>query len=161
MGGIIMNETQTCCFTGHRNIPAEKYPEIQRALMFKVIELIHEGIRYFYSGGALGFDTMAALTVLNLKKRFPYIQLILILPYKDQEKGRSEENKNIYDRILSKADKVVYMSEHYYKGCMHARNRSLVDKSGVCVYYLTSAEGGAAYTVNYAKQKCLQIIRIP
>jgi len=57
--------------TGPKNIPAEKHPEIQRALMFKIIEIIGDGVRHFCVSGNFDFDIMAALTVLNLKERFP------------------------------------------------------------------------------------------
>ena len=43
---------------------------------------------------------------------------------------------------------------------MQKRNRYLVDHSGTCVCYLTSAKGGTAYTVNYTKQKGLRIIHL-
>lgn len=59
---------RTCCFTGHRKIPPEQYGEIARRLKEAVIELINEGYCYFGAGGALGFDTLAAQTVLNLKR---------------------------------------------------------------------------------------------
>ena len=52
---------KSCCFTGHRNIPAAEYAEIQKSLESELIQLIHQGTRYFGTGGALGFDTMAAL----------------------------------------------------------------------------------------------------
>ena len=41
---------------------------------------------------------------------------------------------------------------------MYKRNRHLVDNSGICVCYLTKDKGGTAYTVEYEKQKGLQII---
>jgi len=47
------------CFTKHRPIPAEKYPEVQRSLTFQVIRLINRNVRYFYVGGHLGFDMKA------------------------------------------------------------------------------------------------------
>ena len=155
-----MIKTQTCCFTGHRNIPTEKYPEIQRALMFQVIELIHDGIRCFYAGGALGFDMMAALTVLNLKKHFPPIRFILVLPCKNQTRGWCEENKKIYNHILIEADEVIYTSEKYYSGCMHRRNRDMVELSGVCVCYMNDPESGTTYTASHARQKGLKVMNL-
>ena len=44
---------------------------------------------------------------------------------------------------------------------MHKRNRHLANNSSVCVCYLTEESGGTFYTVNYAKQKGLEIINIP
>ncbi len=77
---------QTCCFTGHRIIPYERSKEIYIALKQAIILSIEEGYKYFGVGGALGFDMMAAQTILKLKSKYPQIKLILILPCKDQAK---------------------------------------------------------------------------
>ena len=151
---------QTCCFTGHRNIPESQKKSLQKRLESELIQLIHQGTRYFGTGGALGFDTMVALSVLKLRENFPHIRLILVLPCKDQTKGWSEKDIKIYNQILQNADKVVYTSKYYYKGCMQKRNRHLIDNSQICICYLTDSKGGTAYTVDYAKQKRLQIINL-
>ena len=65
-----------------------------------------------------------------------------------------------YERIKALADKVVYTSQEYTKGCMHKRNRHLVDHSSVCVCYLTKKDGGTAYTVDYAERQGLEVINL-
>ena len=65
-----------------------------------------------------------------------------------------------YEWIKSKADKVVYTSEHYYNGCMQKRNRHLVDQSGLCICYYTGQKGGTEYTVDYARKKEIKMIRL-
>ena len=70
---------QTCCFTGHRKIPPEQYERIAQRLKAEITALIHRGVVYFEAGGALGFDTMAARAVLELKKDYPLIKLILVV----------------------------------------------------------------------------------
>lgn len=55
---------------------------------------------------------------------------------------------------------MVYTAQQYTKGCMHKRNRHLVDNSSVCVCYLNRESGGTAYTVNYAKKNGLEIINL-
>ena len=54
---------KTCCFTGHRDIPARVLPLLSAELEQAVLGLASEGVRYFGTGGALGFDTLAAETV--------------------------------------------------------------------------------------------------
>lgn len=151
---------KTCCFTGHRDIPAEQRREVFRKTEIAVESLIKRGYLYFGAGGALGFDTIAALVVLKLKKRYPDIKLILVLPCRTQTNGWRDEDVALYEDIKRRADKVVYTSEKYTRGCMHKRNRHLADNSSVCVCYLTKESGGTFYTVNYAKQKGLKIIDI-
>lgn len=141
---------QTCCFTGHRDIAQDEKQEIKRQLERILRSLIGKGIRYFGSGGARGFDLMAADVVLQLKKEFPHIRLIMVLPCRHQTRGWRGEDVRHYDRILTQADKVVYVQEKYSPGCMQKRNRHLVDNSAVCVAYCTRKTGGTAYTVEYA-----------
>jgi len=151
---------RTCCFTGHRELPFLKRKMIVRKLEQTVTGLIQSGVQYFGAGGALGFDTLAAQTVLNLKKEYPHIKLILVLPCLSQTRGWKEQDVQIYETIKAEADKVVYTSQQYTQDCMHKRNRHLVDHSGVCVCYLTQDKGGTAYTVNYAKKQGLEVINL-
>lgn len=125
-----------------------------------MIEAIEQGYRYFGCGGALGFDTLAAQTVLRLREIYPEIRLILVLPCRDQTRGWKQADVAEYDRIMKAADKVTYTSEQYYSGCMHKRNRHLVDNSSLCICYLTEQSGGTAYTVNYARSQGLKIINV-
>lgn len=156
-----MDDTRakSCCFTGHRSLPADTAP-LKAHLRETLVSLIEQGVCYFAAGGALGFDTLAAQTVLELKNGYPHIRLILVLPCKDQTCGWPAADVAEYERILSLADKTVWLSERYYKGCMHARNRRLVDNAGVCVCYRRRPFGGTAYTVDYAKQQKLAIYEL-
>ena len=122
-----------------------------------VRERIAAGYRYFGVGGALGFDTVAAKTVLSLKAEFPDIALILVLPCRDQTRFWKKEDIAVYEDILSRADKCVYTSESYFRGCMQKRNRHLVDESSACIAYVRRDEGGAAYTVRHARAQGLSI----
>lgn len=151
---------QTACFTGHRRIPAEQYDIIYERLKITIVNLIERGYRFFGSGGALGFDTMAAQVILAMKKQYPLIRLILVLPCLSQAKGWSEYDYTVYEHIKEQADKVVYTSLRYTRECMHRRNRHLVDNSSACICYLTEMYGGTAYTVHYARDQGLEIINI-
>ena len=131
---------------------------LARRLRTIIIDLIEGGYQYFGAGGALGFDTLAAQTVLDMKTNYPHIKLILVLPCFSQAKSWSSRDQEIYERIKAAADKVVYISREYSKGCMHKRNRHLVDNSSVCICYLTEKSGGTASTIEYAKRKSLLVI---
>ena len=56
----------TCCFTGHRILPAGQEEEIWRRVYACLEPLLEEGVRYFGVGGALGFDTLVAEKLLAL-----------------------------------------------------------------------------------------------
>lgn len=149
---------KTCCFTGHRQIPLEYLPALSKKLRDTLICYIEQGYRFFGAGGALGFDTIAAQMVLELKKQYPDIKLILVLPCRDQADRWSSQDIEEYERIKTRADKVVYTSERYFNGCMQKRTRHLVDYSSLCICYLNKMTGGTAYTVNYAAKNKLTII---
>ena len=151
---------QTACFTGHRQIPFLKRHRIKSDLRKTVIQCIGQGYRYFGAGGALGFDTVAARTILELKKTYPEIKLILVLPCPSQASKWDKADIAEYERIKQSADKVVYTSQEFNRGCMHKRNRHLVDNSSLCIAYLTETTGGTAYTVDYAKSNGLTIINL-
>ena len=150
----------TVCFSGHRKIPPELYEIVTRRLEETVVDLINEGYLYFGAGGALGFDTMAAQTVLKLQSSYPDIRLILVLPCVSQTRGWSTADTEEYERIKGLANKVVYVSQKYSRGCMFKRNRHLIENSSVCVCYLSENSGGTAYTANYAKTKKVTVINI-
>ena len=151
---------QTCCFTGHRELPVWGREELAAKLEDTIISLYQKGIRYYGAGGALGFDCLAAQTVLRLRESCPGMRLILVLPCLTQTRGWPAADVLEYERIKAQADKVVYTAQQYTRGCMHKRNRHLVDNSSVCVCYLNRESGGTAYTVRYAGKKGLEIINL-
>ena len=120
---------KTCCFTGHREIPLMKYVLVKKRLRETLEDLIERGYCFFGTGGALGFDTLAAQTVLELREKHPEIKLILVLPCLSQADKWNDTEKKVYEKIMKCSDKVVYTSNEYSQGCMHKRNRHLVDYS--------------------------------
>ena len=141
---VIVMRQRTCCFTGHRKIDTKLYTSIMSKLIDTIEYLVKNGYCYFGAGGALGFDTMAAQAVLQLREKYPQVKLILVLPCLSQANSWSTEDKEIYESIKKNADKVVYTSKDYTKGCMFKRNRHLVDGSSACICYLKESTGGTA-----------------
>ena len=157
-----MDNFKTCCFSGHRQISNEHIILLPEALSSLLDSLVKKGFRHFKAGGAIGFDTIAALKCLELKKKYPElsITLELCLPCREQTLGWSEMEKSAYHFVLERADKVRYESDVYTTGCMYARNRRLVDGSDLCVAYLSIDKGGTAYTCSYAMQKGVEVINL-
>lgn len=121
--------------TGHRQIPSAERLQVLSDLKKAIINCIEQGYQFFGAGGALGFDTLAAQTVLKLKNTYPKIQLILVLPCLSQASKWGDDDIAEYERIKKAADKVIYTSQEYRRGCMHKRNRQLVDMSSVCFFF--------------------------
>lgn len=151
----------TACFTGHRVIDLSVIESVQTQTNKMLEKLIDTGYRYFFCGGAMGFDMLAAQAVLRMWEQYVrHIGLLLALPYPEQAVGWSVENSEMYMQIKEAADKVIYTSGHYHRGCMFIRNRYMVDNSSWCISYQTNDKGGTAYTVNYARIRNIPIINI-
>lgn len=151
---------KSCCFTGHRSLSHEEKLKAVVRLRKIIAEQIKAGVVFYGAGGARVFDALAAQTVLDMKKEYPQLRLILVLPCEDQTRGWRSEDIAVYEDIKRRSDKVVYVSREYTPDCMHRRNRHLVDHSGTCICYLTKTSGGTAYTVDYARKKGLHVINI-
>lgn len=117
---------------------------------------------FFGAGGAWGFDMLAEETVLELKREYPHIRLVLVLPCPPEQQTLKWNNnqRQRYYEILERADKVRILSTQYTNDCMLVRNRHLVDNSAYLVCYLREQRGGTAYTVKYAREQGLDVIRL-
>lgn len=150
----------SCCFTGHRQISKNDYPAISDRIAQTIEELASRGVTRFYAGGALGFDYVASVTLLNMKLGNPKLELHLALPYPDYTAKWDLADREAYKRIIKNADSYRYVSEHYSEYCMQLRNRYMVERSAVCVCWLTKRKGGTFTTVRLAAGKNLEIINI-
>ena len=146
-----------CSFTGHRVLSCYDF---DNALLDRVIlNLIKNGVNEFYCGMAQGFDLSAAESVLLYKEKYN-VKLIACLPCPEQSETFTSKNKARYNSVLEKCDEIVVVSSEYYKGCMHARDRYLVDSCDFLVCFLRKKSGGTYYTVNYAKKLNIKIIEL-
>ena len=152
-----------CALTGHRpkgfpwdyrNKDCKKQKKYLKMLENTIIELIEkDGFNYFISGGAIGADQDFAEIVIELKKRYPHIQLEIAVPCSNQDIKWSSSDKAKYKRILKNADFVNILSTSYTPNCMQKRNEYMVDKSDfVIVVWNGKPIGGTYNTLNYLKQ---------
>ncbi len=157
----MVDRSKVACFSGHRRLPQD-CTELQANLEKAIVELIERGVVFFGNGAALGFDQMAAETVLKLKENYPHIRLVMVLPCPPEQQSLkwNDDQKKRYYKILGQADKVRILSPQYTDGCMLDRNRHMVDNSAYLICYLRQHSGGTFYTVNYAERKGLEILRL-
>lgn len=152
--------SKTCCFSGHRELPAEKVQQLAAEIEKAVRKLITKhGVCYFGVGGAIGFDTLVAKVLFRMRKsEFPQIKVILVYPLDGYTRWWTREQKREYRMLLPKYDKVVCVVDQGGKEAYLLRNRHLVEGSSYCIYYCTRKEGGTAYTVSYAKARGLHMV---
>lgn len=150
----------TCCFTGHRAIASAELPALKQRLENTIETLINQGVVFYGCGGAIGFDMLAGFTVLDFKEKYRAVKLIMVLPCRNQDVNWSQNDKAAYKKLLAAADKIVYVSEQYFDGCMRERNLHLVENSGFCIAYLKHGRSGTAQTVRFAKEQGLTIFNL-
>ncbi len=147
---IFSESSIACVFTGHRSL-GENFSV--RNLKKEIKTLLLDGVRIFYNGMAVGFDMLAAETLLSFKRAYPDIKLVACIPCLEQDKFFSASDKKRYKKLLKKADEQILLSNEYHRGCMQNRNRYMVERADIMIAHCIKTEGGTAYTVNYFKRK--------
>ena len=156
------NPQATACFTGHRKLPADgAYHALRIATENAVRNLIGKGYDTFLVGGALGFDTLAQQILQDLRKEFPYIRIVMAVPCPEQDALWSPQDRRTYRSLLEAADARILIAREYTPDCMLKRNRFMVSRSSVCIAYHVHAGGGTDYTVRYAANRGVPVIRVP
>lgn len=151
---------KTVCFSGHR---PEKLPGkgldgkaetafIKSLLNSKIESCISKGYTRFLSGVARGIDLWAAQTVLEKKIKYPQIELVCVKPVEDQGHNFPEDDKLIYENIISRADLVICTSDTYSKNCYLIRNMYMIDNSAMLIAFVKNYRSGTGQTINYAKK---------
>ncbi len=139
-----MNKKVT--FIGHSecwNINKEKLESC-------IIDLITKGATTFLSGGMGNFDWLCARTVNNLRKNFPQIKNILVIPYLTF----NIQNKEIFDEIIYPEG----LEKYHFKEAIIKRNKYMIDRSDYAVCFIEHEWGGAAKTYKYAQKQGLKIM---
>ena len=152
----------TCCFSGHRLILTHELDTVTARTEIQIRELIlHNGVRFFGVGGAIGYDTMAAKILFRLRATdFHQIKVILVYPFDGFTSRWSDEQREEYARLLPQYDKAVCIAQSGSREAYLARDRHLVDGSAYCIAYCTRNSGGTAYTVRYARERGVEVYNI-
>ena len=153
------DKQNTCFFTGHRIIANKTKEPLRNRVRECCIDLIeNHNVTDFIAGGALGFDTLVAMVVLDLKKDYPDIKLHMYFPCTDQSAKWKDSDKKMWDNVKLTADDYRYISDMpYVTGCMQLRNKAMVNDSAYGIAYCTRSFGGTVSTIKYAQEKGINI----
>ena len=149
----------TCCVTGHRNIPADKKGYVVAELKKEILAAAEDGYTRFISGFAEGTDLIFAALVIELKAQGHPLVLEAAIPYAGRLKSRNPS----FREILSLCDKVNVLCDKFSHSCYFVRNRYLVDQSSrVIAVYDGRENGGTSYTIHYAstRGRAIRVIKI-
>ena len=153
-----MLDIYTVSFFGHREINAVR--EIENKLEILIHKLIteHEYVE-FLIGRNGEFDQLVSSVIHRVRKRLDYknCSLTLVLPYMTAEFRDNESSfYDYYDEIeISQS-----ASSGHFKSAMHTRNKEMVDRSDLIVFYVERQSGGAYTTMKYAAKNEKEIINV-
>jgi len=166
-------EPLSCTITGHSpqrfkfkyNEQAPLCRSIKTAMAEQIKTLHSQGVRLFYVGCAVGVDTWAAETVIDLKQQtdFSDIELFCAIPFPDHTDKFTDGQKKRYQEILSQCTYKEAVNRHYSPVAYKRLNYFMVDKSQylIAVYDQDKSDrSGLVQTVNYALKNNLQMIFI-
>ncbi|MBQ6829541.1 MAG: DUF1273 domain-containing protein [Clostridia bacterium] len=135
-------------FIGHRDCYGLSASQIETAIR----ACICQGSTEFYSGGQGAFDRLCARCVFELKKEFPQIRNILVIPYL----SFSVFNPALFDDILFPEE----LEQLPFKAAIPRRNQYMVKQASVAVCYITHTWGNAFKTYTLAQKKGMKIINL-
>lgn len=154
-------KAQSVCFSGHRLVPKDEREKLKRELRAEITKAYSRGVRNFYCGMALGFDTLAATAALSLQCELPDMRITAVVPFQGQSDRWTENDRELYEDILTNVDEVVVLSRNYYDGCLLRRNDYMLKLSGgVIAYFDGQPKGGTYYTCKKAKSYGLDVINL-
>lgn len=133
-------------FCGHAQITERE--ALQNWLQTVTQSLIEQGATTFYLGGYGAFDSLAASVLREQKKRYPQIELVLVLAYLNTRRDTSGYDRTVYPPLETVPRRFA----------ISRRNRWMVESVDVVVSYVLHDWGGAATTLQYAKRKKKRII---
>ena len=169
---------KTVCFTGVRpnklcGYNKEAYADFVASLTDSLEDFYSKGVRTYISGGAQGFDQLAAWAVENLQNRHSDVKNVIYVPFKGQERLWKENGifgQAQYRGILRRADEVKYLADELtdtkeIASAMHVRNHAMVDKADAVIALFPYKEigdtkGGTVATMKYALSKDKSIYRV-
>lgn len=137
-------------FCGHSHLTASDTEQLEPKLYEKIENLILSGATEFLLGGYGEFDRLCASLVKKLKKKYPHIQSVLVIPYMDRDFDYSIYDCSEYPPIETVPKKFAILK----------RNEYMVECSDVLISHIRHTFGGAYKTHLFAKRKKIRIINI-
>lgn len=152
-----MRDKYTVSLFGHRMI--EDYLTVESKLyeLLRVVMQKNDRELEFLVGRNGDFDLMAASVIRKLKRETgnDNIYLTLVLPYETTElRNNTEAFESYYDSIE------ISDANGNFKYAIVARNRAMIDRADLVVFYVKHESGGAYQSLKYAEKNEKRIINL-
>ena len=135
---------KSCFFIGHRNTKDEIFPVLMAAVEKHITEY---GVTEFIVGHYGKFDNMAARAVIEAKKKYPDIKLLLLLPYHPAERP-IEKPKGFDDTYYP-----LGLEKVPRRFAIVWANRYMIDNVDYLISYAWHPASNARELTEYAKRR--------
>ena len=156
-----------CFFSGHRELPKEQMNNLFTVARQQITNaVVNYSIKDFYAGGAVGFDMIASMMVLSVKRnKYNHINLHLILPTPDygRYQWKTVQEIEYYRLILQGVDTIETIAPSAYSGINFVRNQRLVELGcnlGIVYAEPDHKSGGTYSTIKMAQKNGTRIVNL-
>ena len=153
-----MFSVYTVCFFGHRQI--DDFRLVEQKVKAFIDRLLNEHEYVEFLVGRDGeFDQLVTSAILRCRKRLDTANcsVIWVMPYL---KSDYIKNRESYDSYYDSVELCELSANAHPKSAIQIRNRAMVDRSDLCVFYVTHKGGGAYQTLRYAEKVDANIINL-
>ena len=149
-------DTYTVSFFGHRELDSPIL--IEEQLETIVLNLLSTKAYIEFLVGRDGdFDLLAASVIHRCKRTFrnDNSSLVWVMPYPTAE---YRDNESAYRAYYDEIEICRESSGKHFKTAFQLRNRSMIDRSDLAVFYVQRKSSGAWKTLEYAKKHGTPVI---
>lgn len=137
-------DSKCCFFIGHREASSKIYPELLAEVERHICEL---GVSKFIVGHYGGFDRLAAKAVIEAKKRYIGIELVLLLPYHPAERPIKKPDGFDYTYYPFEAEKIPR------RLAIVLANRLMIERAEYLIAYVWHTASNSANLLEYARRR--------
>lgn len=151
-----MLKPYTVSFFGHRIIEDFNRVEKKAETLIRDLILQKEYVEFLVGRGG-DFDQIVSSAVKRLQRhiRADNSSLVWVLPYPTAELRNNGESFSAYYDEIEICDAA---ENNHPKRAYQIRNRQMVDRSDLVVFYVEHNSGGAYQTMRYAQEREKQIV---
>lgn len=148
----------TVSFFGHRTI--DNPLSVEEALEKLIRKFLNEKEYISFLVGRDGeFDQLVSSTVRRCKRviRADNSALIWIMPYATAE---FRDNQDSFHEYYDEIEVCENTTNVHFKAAFQIRNRAMVDRSDLVIFYVQRKKGGAYQTMQYAQKQGKSFINL-
>ena len=153
-----MFSVYTVCFFGHRLI--DDFSLVEHKVETLIVRLLNEHEYVEFLVGREGeFDQLVTSAILRCRKRLDTANCSVtwVMPYL---KADYVKNIDSYDNYYDSVEVCEQSANAHPKAAIQIRNKAMVDRSDLCVFYVTHKSGGAYLTLRYADKANANILNL-